>query len=235
MKNSSVSKTPLAAFSTPPHAPTAVAEARAKFDAIGDKWGRTRGELEDAQNEARGAKLEDAQEVADRVAAGKKLTESEIGKREREAHIKITSLERQLAGISIALDKAGNDFAIAIDANRDEWLVVLEPVTSDAEARYAAALEAAQAALADLKPARGALNWLRDFSAEDARVGRQTQFSGGRLTVRRDRLGPLHGEHNPDDVLKLAATLLDPPERKVYGGDHPDTHAPETEFAEAAA
>jgi hypothetical protein len=49
----------LARFEVPPHAPPAVAEAKAEFDAVATRWAALKGDLRDAKDALAQAKQDD--------------------------------------------------------------------------------------------------------------------------------------------------------------------------------
>jgi hypothetical protein len=204
-----MAKDPIAAYALPPHPPEAVTEAQTHFDRLGEKWAATKDELREAKAAVKAAKAEDVRAAAETYAAGK--TPREPTKREDAAREKVNRLEAELAALNLALDEAGNDLAEAVAANREEWAATLEAAADEAAERYAEAITEAQAALAELRPARGAAEWLRDFDLSQAVVGYQPQFHGGRIVVEGDDSDPMRGEHRPEDLLRLAAKATDPP------------------------
>jgi hypothetical protein len=202
-------KHPVAAFGLPPCQPAEVAEAAARLNRLGDEWGALRGELHDAAEAVREARAADARAIADAALDGRKVVDST--KREREARAKVEQLERRIEGVAIALDEAGNELADAVAASRAGWLAVLAEAEREAVERFTAALSEAEAALVALGPARQAVHWLDGFDSGEARVGRQQQFSGGRVNV---DTTDVRRESAVDARVLFAvlATVADPPE-----------------------
>lgn len=205
MKNASVSRVPVAAFTIAPVAPAPVADDKARFDQLGNEWGQTKGEIEDGERAIVVGQADDIRAAADAYAAGK--TPTDPNKREREAREKQTLRKAQLLALEQALDEAGNRMAVTIVQYRGEWYSALSEARDAATGHYDTAIREAQAALADLAPIRRAIEWLEQFDAEQARVGRQQQFSGGRLRVEDSR----GQEHDPNELLTLAAEATTPP------------------------
>ena len=200
---------PIAAFNVPPHAPVAVAEANQKFTEVGDTWGSLLGEIDDARESARKAKGDAKAAVTAAALAGKPSKVSIVGV-EQEHLARVQELEEQAGAVASAVDEVGNDLAHAVAANRDEWLAELAKAEADATSRLVAALADARKALADLAPARGAVQWLQNFDADDATVGRQQAFAGGRLhvdttSVRRET------NTDPATLLDVIAQTLEGP------------------------
>jgi hypothetical protein len=86
---------------------------------------------------------------------------------------RITGLKAELSVLADAVDQSGDTMIEAIAENRTEWLRALDQLDKDATARLAEALDAVEAALADLLPARSAPAWLEDWSPGS------TQYVGG--------------------------------------------------------
>jgi hypothetical protein len=185
-----------------------VAEALAAFDALGERWGQTKGDLDDARGAIKEAEAEDIKAGADVYAAGK--TPRDLSKREDAARAKVETLESQLAALSVAVDQAGDALAQAIAEHRDEWAETQAEVEEEAAFSFARKMEEAQAALSELRAARGGIEYLRNFDVKEAIVGRQPQFSGGKIIVEAEGFGPLRGEHRPEDLLTLAAKAAEP-------------------------
>jgi hypothetical protein len=186
----------------PPHAPPAVAEAKTEFDAIATRWADMKGELQDAEEALQVAKAADLQAIVDMAKQGKSVKDAQA--RQRQAEALITDLRFRLKGLDVAVDQAGDRLAEAIAKHRGERLPLLNAAETDAAARFDEAMAAARAALDELRPARGAVDWLHWFDPGLARSGRNAQFAGGRLRVQ-NRGGVLKGEYDPAMLLDLAA------------------------------
>jgi hypothetical protein len=200
-------KSPIASFNVPPHPPPAAAAAIENFNRVADDWGRTRGEIADAKEAAQHAKAEAKAAVTEGAKSGKPSRINVVAV-EQEHAAKIAGLEAKAEAQAVAVDETGNEMAIAIAENRAAWLTTLEEVAAEAEARYEKALKDAQAALAELAPARGAVDWLESFNHTHARIGTQTQFAGGRLTIQHRLPGTVQGEWDPQLLLAAAAVLV---------------------------
>jgi hypothetical protein len=112
--------------------------------------------------------------------------------------------------LDIAIDEAGNRLAQVIAEHRKEWLALLAEGEAEAAAHFNLAITEAQAAIADLRPTRGALGWLNQFDADRAQSGQNAPFAGGRLRVK-SKSGTLRGEHDPAVLLELAARVTEAP------------------------
>jgi hypothetical protein len=194
----------IAAYTIPPHAPPEVTEAKAEFDAIATRWADTKGELQDAQEALAAAKEADLQAIVDMAKQGKSVKEAQA--RQRKAEDLIADLRVTLKGLDRAVDEAGDRLAEAIAKHRREWLPRLAKAEADAAERFDQAVIEARAALDELRPARGAVDWLNRFDVDLARSGRNPQFAGRRLRVR-SNTGALRGEHDPTALLDLAAKV----------------------------
>ncbi len=106
------------------------------------------------------------------------------------------------------MDEAGNRLAEAITEHREEWLTRLAEGEVVAAATFNLAIAEAQAALADLRPARGAVGWLNRFDTGLAMGGQYAPFSGGRLRVRA-RIGTARGDFDPTALLDAAAKVTE--------------------------
>lgn len=198
------SPTPIAAYTIPPHAPPAVTEAKAEFDAVATRWAETKGDLQDAKEALVKAKTADIRAVVDAAEQGRDVEDAQA--HEREAQTKLDDLQVRLRGFGIATDEAGNRLAQAIAQHRDQWLPLLAKAEAEAANRFDEAVAEAQAALTELRPARGARTWVATFDAGQAQVGHNPQFSGGRLRVIGEGVD-LRGEFDPVALLALASLV----------------------------
>lgn len=210
MQDRSTSRTPIAAFALPPHAPADVATAVAAFDRVADQYAATKGEIDDVQDAAKQALADAKRAVVDAAKAGKPSKVQTV-KVEADAAAKIDDLQAKVAALAVAVDETGNDLAVAVAASKTEWIATLASVAADAEARYAEAIKQAQAACKDLAAARGAKTYLATFDVGQAKVGRQQGFAGGRLSIEGRLPGTIQDTWAATDVLALAAKLLDEP------------------------
>jgi hypothetical protein len=211
------SKTPITAFTFPPHRPPAAAKEIEAFDNLGDEWGAVRGERADVEESRELAIREAKAEAVEAAKTGKAPTVSVVAI-EQEYDAQIAELKAREDALAVAIDEVGNTAAVAVAENRAAWLATLGEVAAEAEARYAKALADAEAALADLVPARGAIEWLTDFNHVHARIGTQTQFAGGKLWIEHRFPGTLQSEWDPKELLATAGKLLDPPIVRTLGG-----------------
>lgn len=193
MRNPS-SKMPIAAYEIAPYPPKEVAAEKASFDALGDEWGRLRGELDDAKEAAVQAKRNAVRDGADAYKAGKEPPD--VAKIVREYEEKIDALGGRLNALSVAVDEQGNALAASIAANGDAWVALLRQQRDEGAARYDAAIADAKRALADFAPLDRACEWVAGFEAGPATVGRVFQFTGGRVQI-------------PNDVMR-GGEALDP-------------------------
>ena len=195
------SKWPINAYNIPPHPPAAVWDAYAHFDRLGHEFGRLRGELRNAEGEVREAHAKDVRRIADAAAAGKTVTDQ--SKHQDQARKKVATLEQKIEGTALAVDEAGNTLAKAIAQHRDDWLAELAEAEREATGRYMSAIAEAKAALVDLRPARGAVQWLAEFDAGPATVGERPQYAGGgRVTI-----APIRS-NDPMPVVELLDLLM---------------------------
>ena len=194
----------IAAYALPPHPPPEVAEAKAEFDSIAARWGNVKVDLQDAVEELAAAKQADLDHIVKMAEQGKDVADAQA--KQRKAEATIADLRFKLKGLDQAVDEAGNRLAEAIATHRDRWLPMLDVAERDATERFDQAITEARAALTDLRPARGAVGWLAAFDVNLARTGQNPQFAGGRLRVK-SRGGLLRGDHDPTDLLDLAAKV----------------------------
>jgi hypothetical protein len=193
---------PIASFDIAPIPPKAVAEAAKRFDDVATKWAALVGDAEDATAAIEAAKAKDIADAAEALVAGDDVADPTL--HEREARQRLAVIEAALPSLRVAVDRAGNDLAAVIDANREAWLEKIDAQEEKTAARYAAAVTEAQAALAALKPLRGAIEWLENFDTREATMGYQPQFAGGRVVVK-VRSGLFRGDHAADELLRFAA------------------------------
>lgn len=193
----------IATYPIPPHPPAPVQEAKDEFDTIATRWANTKGKLDDAKEALEAAKAADLRAVVEAATDGKDVKNPQVNAYAAEALI--ADLRVQVRGLDVAVDEAGNRLAEAIATHRDEWLPLLADAEDDATARFDRAIAEAQAALTDLRPARGAVTWLNGFDVALAPTGRQTPFAGGRLRVK--STGTLRGTYDPSLLLEAAAKV----------------------------
>jgi hypothetical protein len=194
----------ITAYAIPPHAPPEVAEAKDEFDAIAKRWAGVKGELQDAKEALTAAKTADLQAIVDAAEEGKDVKDAQANQRKVEALI--ADLEVRLKGLDMAVHEAGDRLAQSIADHCKQWLPRLADAEADAAVRFDQAMAEARAALDELRPARGAVDWLNRFDPDLAYVGQVPQFTGGRLRVK-SRGGVLKGEFNPTELLDLAARV----------------------------
>jgi hypothetical protein len=153
--------------------PKPVADAEANFRRLVGEFNDCRSQIAEARElrhhevgkahaasaEARINATEPSTETPDKVAA--------------EWEERITGLKAELSVLADAVDQAGDTMIRAIAENRKEWLRALDQLDEDATERLSMALDAVEAALADLLPARAAPAWLEEWSPSS------TQYAGG--------------------------------------------------------
>lgn len=125
------------------------------------------------------------------------------------AEAEIARLQTLLKGQQEAVDQAGNRLAEAIAEHQHEWVEELAEAEAAAAFAYDAGIAEARTALAQLIPAHAGTNRVRNFDANDAKTGRYTEFSGGRVRVSGHGRGipELRRDHDPRSLLALAATV----------------------------
>jgi hypothetical protein len=217
-----LSRAPIAAYAIAPHAPAAVAEAHATFDKLGLKWAEVLGEVRDAKEAVLEAKAADILAAAVAYEAGEEP--KALGELEQAANAKLKTLEDRVAGLSKAVDEAGNKLAYLIAEHSADYRASLEEALIEIGARYDQAVAVARQELAEFKPLRSGIEWLDRFDAGQATIGQSGQFAGGRLMVRgKGVAGVISGELDPADLLKLAATATaepaPPPVRTMTPGE----------------
>lgn len=104
--------------------------------------------------------------AADRAALGKAIKDGKpdpgdknVEKIEKE----IAACNRRLEALEHALDAAESDLLDVLDANRDAWVEELDEAVVQAQAQYAAAVEAAAAASHAYSTSLALRNWVRSF------------------------------------------------------------------------
>lgn len=203
------------AFTIPPHAPVAVAKAYSTFERLADEYDQLKRQIADATEQGKRAFAEATNAAAKARVRGERIKIDPKAVR-AEGEAKLAALEAEKGPLYLALDLAGDELADKIAECRDEWIDLTGPNIEDAEARYSRALAEAQAALAELGAARRTGEWVKSFSAAEARVGRAQQFVSGRIRIEIARHDlPQDSEVDPAVLLKLAARATEPPvERK---------------------
>jgi hypothetical protein len=192
---------PLTDFSIPLWAPKPVADLHGRFLSLVAEYRQAgiavvslRGSTKDVERDARanesrglidGAKVRPAVEVI------------------AEHHARLIAAQSRKASLETAVDVVGNELAAVIAEHRDEWLTAIDANEVDAAESYVNALDAAAAVLAALAPAARAREWLHDFNADAARIGNQTQFSGGCIRVEVSRRTVIDGEADPAGLLEI--------------------------------
>ena len=195
-------------YVVPPDPPDGVIAALKSFDLVADRWGRLKGEIADAKAAQTDAEAKDIDAIASAARDGKDVKDPTAHRDAADAAL--SELQARLEGVDSAMDVAGNELALAIHQERAAWLTGLAATESAAADRYDAAMAEARAAFQTLRAARGGRVWVENFDHGRAVGGAEPQFSGGRINVRQDDPGPLKGEHNPDDLLALAALATAP-------------------------
>jgi hypothetical protein len=211
MKKAHVTRDPIARFPLPVNVPESVAPYQERFEILATQWARTKGEIDDAEQELKQAAADDIKRAAAAFGEGKEPDPSTNA--EPEAKAKLEGLRERLAALSIAVDDAGNALADAIGAAKDEWVASFAPAVEGGTERYRAALASALEALEELGRATAGRVWLEEFDVGLAHVGDVRQFHGGSAAFRvpRPQGFSANDELRADELLKLAATALDPP------------------------
>lgn len=177
---------PISAFQIPQAAqPPAIAEAEANFDRLAEEWHDIESQIAEGI-ELRGHEVGKAHEAsATRRVEGKQPLPAaqRPDAIERKWDAKLADLRAELPIVADALDQAGDTLMRAIEEHRSEWQEALDALDDDATQRLSEALDAAEAALADLLPSRAAPSWLLTFNAAAAinPHGTQTQYPGNGL------------------------------------------------------
>jgi len=215
MWNRESSRGPVAAFAIPPHAPEAVAAAYEAFDRLGDEWGRLKVGIRDLREQVAAAKETDIRAVADAEASGEPFEDA--NEHEKWAQAALEAAEGRLPGLQVALDEAGNQLADAIAENRSEWLDRLAEVRDQAASEYQTALAAALDAIKRFTPAMGAVEWLEGFRANVAHNGKEFQFAGGSVKVRREQwdLDGNASHVDPSQLIELARKATKSEEEQI--------------------
>lgn len=208
MKNAT-STTPVSGFAIPPDAPAPVARAKEQFDDVAQRWTTCKAELYDARQAIGEAKEADRRDAAAAYAKG--TEPRSLNAKTRKAEDRVTALHGKLDALSLALDDAGNALAEEIDRHRDDWASTVAQTDDALATRYAETVAQAVKLATELAAVRGSVEWLAGFDVGHAVGGRQPQYAGGRLRIRHTGAGPLKGEHDPRDLLAVAARAADPP------------------------
>lgn len=208
-----LSRLPVLSFSLPPFPPAGVADPAARFEALGDRYGALRGDIQDAREAAVQARSDAKAAAVAAYRAGKKPPD--VAAVEADHKARVEALEQQVEALAGAVDEAGSEMARAIGEHRGEWLASLGPAAEDAAERFQTAIEAAQAALDEYRTARGAVDWLQGFDVRDAVAGEQQQFPGGSVKVDASRIRKNDQMVDPALLLEVALTVTEPaPDRR---------------------
>jgi hypothetical protein len=214
---------PVYSFRVPANAPPPVAAADAEMRRIGKMFEESRSALK----AARGPELDtavraDVRAVVEAAEEGKSPKDPQAN--ERRARAKIGELETIHRGHVVAIDEAGNRLVDAIAEHRGEWRDKLRERGQGAEERFVSAIAESREAFAELASTRGGIEWLDRFDPGGQKHRGAGEFTGGRLRVIEMAPGPLRGEHDPADLLALAARVVDVV--KTYdGSDASTSHA----------
>lgn len=211
MKRREVCRDPIASFPLPINAPKSIASVRGRYESVATEWARTKGAIEDAEQEVIEATAEDIKRAAAAFGSGK---EPDVSKnREPAARAKLQALQGRKEALSVAVDEAGDELATAIGAAKAEWIESFATGIEDAAERYRAGIAAALEAHGELGRAIAGRVWLEEFDAGLAHVGRVRQFHGGSppLRVKRPLGFSANDELRADELLQIAASAVDPP------------------------
>lgn len=184
--------------------PKKVEAAVKRFDDVAIKRASRLGERSDLEEAAQAAKAEGIQAAAAAYADGKEPPN--LAAIDQEFATRSSEIATDLRVLDVAVDTVGNELARAVGENAADWIDSLTPIVADAEAEYLGAIDTALAALVRLREARGAVEWLARFDADQARIGAVSQFTGGRIMVRDHK----RVEHDPRGLLELAARIEEP-------------------------
>lgn len=195
---------PVLSFNLPPDPPKKAQAAIEHFDDVAMRYAALLGELEDARVAVNAGKVKDSTEMAAAFARGEdavlKSTHAD------KAQAALDGIAGTLKAVEPVVDEAGNAMLEAVAEVRDEWVASLEKAAEKHLAAYRKAVAAAQEALAPYTKLQGAIVFLDDFDAGEARIGRMSGWHGqGRVRV---RSGGWHDEeHDPGDLLTLVAKV----------------------------
>jgi hypothetical protein len=212
---------PVTQFAIAPHAPAEVAEAYANFERVASEFEVAQSTLEDlrvrSKTEVANAHKASAEARVNGTAPPKQGPAEIQAKFDKE----VARAEAEVQVLWDATDEVGNTLAHAIAANKDEWLAALDAAEVAATERLRAAIAVARAAVNDLAPARAAPKWLREFSADHARVGTQAQFATGNALLvdyhraKSEKVVPTFDTYvAPESVLRLLDLVVEPPAEK---------------------
>jgi hypothetical protein len=208
MKDAMTTKQPVAAFQIAPNAPRAVREAWQRFERVTDAWAETGGAIQDAEAEGRQVVAEATRIATQEGKAGKPLPDLSAIQREQDE--RMATLRAQEEAQSQAVDELGNDLADEIHEHRSAYRRAQGQAEAKVHDTLQALLVQVRQALTELAQARAAVEWLDDFDAGEARVGRQQQFWGGRLGV--DTMALVRqSDADPLVLVDTIAQVLDTP------------------------
>jgi len=208
--------TPFTSYTIPPSAPDPVADAWRELNRIGILYEDASDDLKDAEQALVAAQAADVQAIVEATNAGEEAKDPQVN--ERKAQAEIERLQTLKRGLREAADQAGNRLADVIAEHQAEWQASLAETADELAAAYDEAIAEARLALAAFIPAQAGTNWVANFDAGQAQTGRYSQFTGGRVRVSGRRIGiqELRGEHDPVDLLQVAAlATASPPSPKA--------------------
>ncbi len=213
------SRRPVSSFSTPRLAePASVAAARVAFEQMTARTATARGTLRELQDALKAAERVDRENATATFQEGGDPAPP-LDAQAGPLRAQIAQLQEELPAMQDADDLTGNELARQIAQERERWLEGIGPAEAAAAEAFDEALAAAGRALQELGEARRAREWLGSFDLGLATVGKQQQFSGGRVApVRSFEIG-LQGEHAPEALLRLLALVTEslPTPRKATG------------------
>jgi hypothetical protein len=204
-------KNPVAHFAIAPHAPEPVRQAYENFQRVSSEWQDARVEVEEVEVLGKAA-IKQAHRAAAlaRVegSAPPKVTADKVAAEEEQ---KLLAAQAEVAALAEALDETGNILADEIEDNKEAWLENLDRAEAEAVERLRSALKEARAAVATLKAARRAPEWLREFRAADAKGGVAFQYAGAALRMQVPPFTVLDSQVQPEALFAILDSLVDPP------------------------
>lgn len=203
-------------FNGPGSRPDAIAQAFAEYDAAATAVAACIGEIRDVRQSLGDEQNKDL--IAYAEALKKDPDAKAIHKHETAARARLSALEQRKKALDLNADEAGDRLLAAIVEGRDEWLGTLRGEEAEAETRLREALDAALPAMEALRVARASAAWVEGFDKVAARLGQHARYhSTARLKiVRKTNASRVLNANDtfvdPEALLRLAATVLDPPE-----------------------
>ncbi|MGI8731416.1 MAG: hypothetical protein ACR2LK_15785 [Solirubrobacteraceae bacterium] len=193
------------AFALPPGAPSEVAAAHARHDALTIRAAEMHGEISDLRAAIEAGRRADAEAMRDAARSGKKMPD-QPRKRERDAEAALSDAEARLGPLEEIADEAGLALLQTIEQHRDPWLGEREQHRDEARERFREALDAARTAAAELGAAVASTRWLGSYSADDQLRG--ASVFHGRGALRAD--DGVRGQRSVAELLAVIEGVLAP-------------------------